>query len=273
LETATETATPTASPTLPMIATEPALNLLFADNFDGGDLSRWTLGAGWQLVASEAGQALQVNGSDEGVKLVQGTLGDSAVQLRYILNAGMARLRLRQSAAGAYTLLVDMNGSVSLYRGDQILGAATVSAKPISEWRTVRLLAVGNRVRAAIDGVEVIAVQDAAPLPAGTLFFGGVGLAAGALRVDDVAVWGILFMTEQSEQSVGAVVAATGNEISGVGQLQAGAAAAQSGNTTTQSFASPQDTTPQNLTFIQNFDSLPPGLGQAIAPIHARVAH
>jgi hypothetical protein len=191
-ETPTETATLTASPTLPLLPTEPALTPLFDDNFDSGDLSRWTLGAGWQLVPSENGQALQVNGSDEPVTLIQSDLGDTAVQMSFLLNTGMVRLSLRQSEAGAYTILMDMNGQIVLYRGSQLLGSAAVNPIVVGEWRTIRLSAINDIIHAAIDGIEVIAVQDTSPLPPGTVSFGGVGMSQGALRVDDVGIWGNL---------------------------------------------------------------------------------
>lgn len=44
-------------------------------------------------------------------------------------------------------------------------------------------------MRVAIDGVEVIAVEDAAPLPVGTLSYAGVGIGSSTLLVDDVTVW------------------------------------------------------------------------------------
>lgn len=163
--------------------------MVINDPFDSGDLSHWTLGAGWQLVASENGQALQVSGSDEAATLLQNTLGDRAAQMRVLMNTGLARLSLRQSEAGAYTLVLDMNGSVSLYRNTQQIGAAQVSPTIQRQWRIVRLSVIGSVLRVAVDGIEVIAMQDAAPLPPGTLSFGGYGLTEGALRVDDVVVW------------------------------------------------------------------------------------
>jgi uncharacterized protein YbdZ (MbtH family) len=103
--------------------------VLFTDTFDTGALYLWKpLPTGWSLVASEGGQALQATNTEEPVTFVHDTLGDSVVQARFAFTSGMARLSLRQSEAGAYTVLLNADGQVALYRGSQILGAATVSA-------------------------------------------------------------------------------------------------------------------------------------------------
>jgi hypothetical protein len=154
-----------ASTTAAPLPTEPPLFLLLHDTFDTGELPLWTLGAGWVLVPSEGGLALQGSGS-EAVTFVHNTLGDVVVQARFLMSAGGARLSVRQSAAGAYTASLDVNGQVALYRGDVLLGAATVSPIAAGQWRVLRLSAIGGALRVAVDGVEVIAVIDSNPLPA-----------------------------------------------------------------------------------------------------------
>lgn len=181
------TAAPTGTPTLPAFPPEPALSLLFADNFDAGQPLLWTLGEGWAFVPSENGLALGVTSSDAPVTFVHNTLEDAAVQARFHFTSGMARLSLRQSEAGSYTALLDAGGQVALYRGSQVMGAATVTPTVPDAWRTLRLSAIGDLVRVAVDGLEVIAARDAAPLPAGTLSFASVG--QNALVVDDVEIW------------------------------------------------------------------------------------
>jgi Tol biopolymer transport system component len=164
--------------------------VLFTDTFDTGALYLWQpLQTGWSLIASEGGQALQATNTEEPVTFVHNTLGDSVAQARFAFASSMARLSLRQSEAGAYTVLLNANGQVALYRGSQILGAATVSANSPDQWRFIRLSAIGGIVRVAIDGVEVIAVEDTNPLPIGTLSFAGVGIGSSTLLVDDVTVW------------------------------------------------------------------------------------
>jgi Tol biopolymer transport system component len=195
--TATETATaaptatdtPSAAPTDIAVPPEPPLTLLFNDTFDSSELLTWMLGAGWTLVPNEGGQALQVAASDEAVTFVYDNLNNVAAQARFLLSSGMARLSVQQSEAGSYTVLMDMNGQVGLYRGGQALGSAVVSPTTPGEWRVLRLSAIDNVIRVAVDGTEVIAVQDTDPLPQGTLSFAGVGIGDSALLVDDFYLW------------------------------------------------------------------------------------
>lgn len=178
----------TATATLPSpFGPEPPLQPLLTDTFDTGALYFWTLGAGWSLIASEGGQALANPAGDEPVTFVHHTLTDLAVQLRVHFEAGMFRLSLRQSEAGAYTALLSADGQVALYRGTSVLGAALVPPNQPGQWRTLRLSAIGDLLRVQVDGVEVMAVQDAAPLLQGTFAFAGVG-ASGGVVLDDVVV-------------------------------------------------------------------------------------
>ena len=197
IETPTETATsdlftPSPSPTLtasatqPALPTEPPLTELFTDNFDTGALYLWTLGAGWALVPSEGGQALQVTNSDEPVTFVHNTLTDMAVQASFQFDTGMARLSVRQSEAGAYSVLLDSTGQVALLRGGEMQGTAAVSPNTPNVWRTVRLSAIGDVIRVTIDGVTVIVVQDTTPLLQGTISFASI--AASSLLVDNLAI-------------------------------------------------------------------------------------
>jgi hypothetical protein len=138
-------------------------------------------------VDSDGGQALQVADSDEPVTFVHNTLGDVAVAARLRFSSGLARLSIRQSQAGSYTALLAASGQVSLYRGSQPLGTAAVPPNAPDGWRTLRLSAVGDVARVSVDGTEVIAVQDAAPLPPGT--FSIASVTQNQLTVDDVAVF------------------------------------------------------------------------------------
>jgi hypothetical protein len=185
-ETLTETPTATLTPTTTPFGTEPPLSLIFTDNFDAGATTLWTLGAGWAFVASESGQALQAT-SDEAVTFANNNVSEAAAEARFLLPSGLARLSIRQSEAGSYTALMDASGNIVLYRGGEQMGTALVGPVASGQWRTLRLSVIGDIVRVAIDGVEVIAAQDAAPLPPGTISFAGMG--ASSLLVDDFGLW------------------------------------------------------------------------------------
>jgi len=187
--TATETATATASATQQAFEPEPPLTLLFTDTFDTGSLILWNVGTGWSLTAHDNGQALQVVNSDEPTTFVHNTLHNAAVQAHFALNAGMFRLSLRQSDAGAYTAILALNGELALYRGNQVIGTAALAPIQAGTWHTLRLSAMNNILRVSVDGVEAIATQDATPLPPGTFSFAGMGNTTSTLCVDDVTLW------------------------------------------------------------------------------------
>lgn len=200
-ETQTATLTPTFTPL--SLPTEPPLSLLLTDSFDTGTLYFWTLGAGWALIPSEGGLALSSVGNDEPATFVHDGLLDLAVQLRAQFVGGLFRLSLRQSAAGAYTLLLGEDGLLTLYRGAQVLTSAALPPAAPGQWRTLRFSVIGDTLRVQVDGVEVLAVQDTAPLPPGTFSFAGMGGAA--LLVDDVELWqstAALLIESPSESSL-----------------------------------------------------------------------
>jgi CSLREA domain-containing protein len=183
-ETATIEATLTETPssTLP---TEPSLVALLADNFDGGSLANWTLGEGWGLVANEGGQALQLSGSDSAIFWVHEPVMDTAVEARLLFSAGTVIVNVQQSTVGGYSAQFSADGRVALYRAGTLLGEAVVNPND-GQWRSIRLSTAGDTVRVAVDGVEVIAVQDDAPLPPGIVSLAGSGVSG--LLVDDVII-------------------------------------------------------------------------------------
>lgn len=203
-ETLTETATPSLTPSLtlpapaalPIFPTERPLSLLFSDSFDTGDLSRWTFGAGWSLVASEGGQALQSLNTDEPITSAQVIPGEGAAQARFLFETGAVRLTLRQSEVGNYTATLDTNGTVSLFRSGQLVTTTTISRNQPGQWRTLRLSAVGNDLRVAVDSVDILNALEVSPLPPGVILIAGLG--AGTLTVDEVQAW-VITNGEQPE--------------------------------------------------------------------------
>jgi subtilisin family serine protease len=172
-ETPTLSNTPPVEPTLaptmtlaPLLIPEPPMRLLVRDLFDSGDLSHWLLGAGWAIVPSETGFALQAN-SPDAAKLNKGAYYNAAVQMRFALTGGTAKLSLRVSSAGRYTASLDASGALLLFRGDALLGSAAVAPTAPGTWRTLRLSAVNDTVRVMLDATEWIVAQDTAPLPPG----------------------------------------------------------------------------------------------------------
>lgn len=165
VETATATSTSTQEPLPP----EPILTPIFTDNFDGGTSMLWTLGEGWSYVPNEGGLALEGTISNEPVTFANNDILDAAVQVRFQISAGAAQLSTRVSEAGRYTASLDINGQISLYRDDLLLGSAAIAPLTPGAWYTLRLSAFADVIRVSINGGEVLAVSDPQALPAGTV--------------------------------------------------------------------------------------------------------
>jgi hypothetical protein len=156
-------------PTATSLPEAPPLSPYFADNFDMGDLSAWTLGAGWALAASEGGRALQVFNSDQPVRLQQIMLFSTEAQLRFRSSMGALRLSIRQSSIGDYTAVLASDGTVAVYRLGALWQTAKTTPGQPDRWRTMRLSAINGIVRVAVDGVELLALVDDVPLPPGSI--------------------------------------------------------------------------------------------------------
>jgi len=164
------------------------LNLLFRDTFDAGVLYVWEVDSAWSFVSDGDGQALQVSGSSAPVTFRHRTLMNAAVQIRFKLDGGSARLSLRESDAGSYTGVVDPDANeVRLYRGDILVRSVPLSSNSENGWHTAQLSAIDDIIRLVVDGVEYIAIRYLARLPPGTTSFALVG--DGHLRVDDFMLW------------------------------------------------------------------------------------
>ena len=165
---------------------EPALIALFADSFDA-ELFTWTLGNGWAQVPNENGQALQVSNSTDPLTFTHNNIYDVAVQARFLLGGGSASLSVRDSAVGNYSATLDSNGNVSLLRAGNVLSQATLSLD-VAQWQSLRLSAIGDVIRVAVNGTEVLGVQDAGALPPGTITISNPTEGT-SLVVEDFQLW------------------------------------------------------------------------------------
>jgi len=186
----TFTPSPESTSTIDVLPAEPPLALLFSDNFDSGISPSWTLGNGWAVVNG----ALQVINSLETASVSLDALFNVAVEGRFTLNNGEGRLTVRQNVTGGYTASVSADGQVNLYRANALFQSAI--AVP-GQTATLRLSAVDDIVRVAVNGIEIIAVRDPAVLPPGGIEISAVfadmssevTVANNILSVDDFAVW------------------------------------------------------------------------------------
>jgi CSLREA domain-containing protein/uncharacterized repeat protein (TIGR01451 family) len=187
----------TATNTVGPVSPEPKLGLLGSDTFDTQPLMGWNNGPGWAFVPHDSGLGLQIFNSNQPIVWVHADLYNIVAQASFQNTNGDAQVSVRVSGAGSYTLSLNAVGQVSLLRAGQLFSSATVAPTGAGQWRSLRLSAIGGMLRASIDGTEVIALEDIAPLPPGAITLGGwfssisdqAELPQNTVQVDDFAVY------------------------------------------------------------------------------------
>ncbi len=114
---------------------------------------------------------LQVVESDLAFPLKFGFVHDTRLAARVYLQAGSLILGARHSAAGDYHAQFNMDGTVSLFRGSQLLASGTATQPLTHVWAELGFEVIGNRAAAYVNGIEVVSMIDSAPLPYGTPYF------------------------------------------------------------------------------------------------------
>ncbi|MBL8147766.1 MAG: PD40 domain-containing protein, partial [Anaerolineae bacterium] len=207
--TGTSTETPTVTATLTETATgtplppEPELRPVILGDFDTGYPGDWLLGAGWSWESVQNEGVLQLLNSPEAALLQWGGLLNVALSARFQVQSGGLRLSVRQSAAGSYSAVINSGGLLRLFRGEEELASAFVGAAAAGQWRTLRLSAMADVVRVALDGVEVLTVADLSPLPPGAMTRAGAG--SSTLWIGDYRVERPLAELEAETRSVAAL--------------------------------------------------------------------
>jgi hypothetical protein len=180
--------TATAAPTL---AAEPTWTQIAAETFTYPTTGMWSWGDGWSLFEEYDLDApsLLLRDSPAPLTFSQTDLAEVSVQAEVWLLNGSARMQLRRTEIGAYTLEMTADGSLSLYRNDTLLTSAPAPLNPNDHWQILQLSAVGGSLRARVNGVEVLTFVDAEPLPAGSVALSGAANGQSLLLVDDLFVW------------------------------------------------------------------------------------
>jgi hypothetical protein len=191
--TAEPTLVPTQAPVTELPA-EPIMNLLVRETFDNGDLSPWDA-VGWTLIGDANDFVMAVSNSNTPARLLKGQFANVAVQAKFQVTTGSAQLNVRQSAVGSYTASIDTLGNVQLIRAGEVLGEAVAPPAAADGWRTLRLSAVDTVIRVSVDGVELIALQDAFLMPPGDVSMSADfptnadGTVTGTLLADNFFLW------------------------------------------------------------------------------------
>lgn len=169
---------------------EPPLVELARDDFETFDMV-WQLGHGWQRTVLGDGEptaVLAASGSPDPTRFGDTLYGDVVVQVRFWVDAGEARLDVRRSPAGVYSVGLGPTGRVRLYRDGEMLAEdyadAVLTGPP---WHTVRFAVLADRLDVRIDGEEMFLQADTAetgPLPPGLVTF-SAGETPASFYVDD----------------------------------------------------------------------------------------
>ncbi len=154
----------------------------------------WQLGHGWEHGAvgtnSPTG-ALIASGEPEPTRFGDAVYGDVVVSVRFWVDEGEARLNVRDSAAGQYSIGVGPTGRVRLYRNGEMLAEdyadAVLSGPP---WHALRFSAIEDRLLLDVDGKEMFVLADQSEggaLPPGQITF-SAGEVPSRFYVDDFVV-------------------------------------------------------------------------------------
>ena len=179
------------------LPSEPALKLILRDLFQDGLVpAHWAFPPGWTIVASSPDSAVQINGTG---RAVLNAIYENIAVMSYFTFAdslGTAHMGVRESALGTYQVTLDAAGAVTLNKYDAAgtmtgLGHVSLAPVPMGTARSVRLSAMNDVLRVAVDNVDVIVVLDAEPLPTGSVSIGALfpEMTNGTLVFDNVFLW------------------------------------------------------------------------------------
>lgn len=203
LETATPTPTatvtnipPTAEPTLVAAQPEAPMELVYEEGFESESFDNWVVRDGWALVPHHSGLAMQ-SSDVQRLTYTQSELTNIGVSVMVQQDSGKMRLDVHETRLGSYNVIYDANGTLELYRRDQLLGTATVPAIEPGRWRTLFLTVIDGELTLYLNNNELLTVTDPEPLPAGDVSI--AWLEGDALTVDDFEIWQSTFVQTITE--------------------------------------------------------------------------
>jgi Tol biopolymer transport system component len=175
------------------------LTLAYQEEFQSSTLSQWQLGYEWLYLPSELGAILAyaTTGGPYLTPAIPNTpdLFDLAIETRVKVETGIYQQHIRVSGANSYSLWISSDGVASLYRATTLIQSASVSPG-VDGWYTLFFSAIGNQLRASVNGTEIFSFVDDAVLPPGKILLTGNGVVS--IAVDQFH----LFVTEQDFDAV-----------------------------------------------------------------------
>jgi RHS repeat-associated protein len=163
-------ATPTITSTVETLPPDPAQEIVVAETFDSGNIDNWIATPAWAIVNDpNGGQALQIQNSNDPLILAGSSRRNVTTQIRLQADHIPVQINLRATERDAYTVILNPSGEVTLSRSGQILRTVQVLPAQPGIWRLLRLSAIEDILRVAVDNIELIAIRDPQPLPEGLI--------------------------------------------------------------------------------------------------------
>ncbi len=142
------------------IAKTPAAELLFADDFDDGDITDWYISGTWGLSGGTLNKTTSTGGGIVGY--TGATFADFQAGFRAIitstLNSNWVALQFRKDEPddlhwqSGYMVYYRGNGGLDLYEAGAGVIASTATGKTLDVWREVVVRAEGSQISVWVDG-------------------------------------------------------------------------------------------------------------------------
>ncbi len=164
-------------------------NILYQEDFEGGQLTGWNLEPGWQVIADGNNHVLAGQGH-MWAKAGQTFVSDLSQSLRVKLLSGRLHLVLRLSDASRYFIGFEASGSdlnKQYFPSDFREGLATSSTlHALGQWHQLQIVLQGSSIQFLVDGKPEWTYTDPQPLAAGSFAF--ESLDDTQAYVDDISI-------------------------------------------------------------------------------------
>lgn len=147
---------------------------LINDKLQGEFSQPWMIGTQWEETYTLQGLGVETRNNDQIIPIARSPLNDVILKTTVQLIFSGVELRVRESEAGAYRIMLDAQGNVSLWRGEENLQTTTLTTlDPVGAY-TIKVSVLGSTITAEINQAEVLNYNDTQPLPAGDVSLEGL---------------------------------------------------------------------------------------------------
>lgn len=165
------------------------LALQFSDNFDSAGLG-WALPEGWSPNAINNNPILILTtGFSPARPLPSYSASNVAAEIRFQIISGKVHLTSRDNPSGGYTASVASDGTVALYRLNDLVASTTIPNFTVATWHVLHLSSIDSLIEVIVDGNLLLSYTDTLPLIAGEVAINGQDLNGLVLYIDDFSLW------------------------------------------------------------------------------------